>query len=164
MKNFFLCPLPEDQKPINLYLKTKENLFLSWTTFSEKAYHQRLFSFVLFNFLLIFVLRFPLLQSLSYFGEWILINSLVNFVSFNLFLIFLVACWKQVEKEFQSPYIVYEETSWSDAERWEKPSSIQRQDHLINQQKVTPVIQRLIRTIFQISTLTFGSLLLLKIS
>jgi len=164
MKNFFLCPLPEDQKPINLYLKTKENPFLSWTTFSEKAYHQRIFSFFLFNFLFIFVLRFHLLQSFSYFGEWILINSIVNFVSLNLFLIFVLARWKQIEKEFQSPYIVYEETSWSDAERWEKPNSIQRQDNLLNQQKVTPVIQRLIRTIFQISALTFSCLLLLKIS
>ena len=30
IKTFLLCPVPDDQKPINEYLNLKENKFLNW--------------------------------------------------------------------------------------------------------------------------------------
>jgi hypothetical protein len=43
MKNpiqiFFLCPVPEEQKPINEYIGLKENQITNWTTLSLSLIH-----------------------------------------------------------------------------------------------------------------------------
>ena len=36
IKIFLLCPVPEDQKPINVYIGLKENVLTNWTTLSKK--------------------------------------------------------------------------------------------------------------------------------
>ena len=42
MISFFLCPLPEEQKPLQMYLSLKEGWFVGWTTFSTPSYQKRL--------------------------------------------------------------------------------------------------------------------------
>jgi hypothetical protein len=32
IKIFFLCPVPNDQKPINEYIELKENSFINWAS------------------------------------------------------------------------------------------------------------------------------------
>jgi hypothetical protein len=34
IKTFLLCPVPDDQKPINEYLNLKQNKFLNWGNLS----------------------------------------------------------------------------------------------------------------------------------
>ena len=36
IKIFLLCPVPEDQKPINEYLQLTENSLTKWVTFSTQ--------------------------------------------------------------------------------------------------------------------------------
>ena len=38
IKVFLLCPVPEDQKPINDYINIKENSLINWTMSSFKKY------------------------------------------------------------------------------------------------------------------------------
>ena len=47
IKFFLLCPIPEDQKPINEYIGLKENPLTNWTTLSKKYYQRQNFSFFL---------------------------------------------------------------------------------------------------------------------
>ena len=47
IKFFLLCPIPEDQKPINEYIGLKENPLTNWTTLSKKYYERQLLSFFL---------------------------------------------------------------------------------------------------------------------
>ena len=42
IKIFLLCPVPDDQKPINEFIGLKENLLTSWTTLSQKNYKKKL--------------------------------------------------------------------------------------------------------------------------
>ena len=55
---FLLCPIPEEQKPINEYIELKKNIFLNWTSCSLKNYILKIvsgylivFPFFLFCFL-----------------------------------------------------------------------------------------------------------------
>ena len=49
IKFFLLCPVPDDQKPINEYIGLKENQLTNWTTLSKKIIKKNS-STIFFNF------------------------------------------------------------------------------------------------------------------
>ena len=49
IKIFLLCPVPEDQKPINEYIGLKENPLTNWTTLSKKNYLKKIMNLFLIN-------------------------------------------------------------------------------------------------------------------
>ena len=44
IKIFLLCPVPDDQKPINEYIGLKENQLTNWTTLSKKKLSKKDFT------------------------------------------------------------------------------------------------------------------------
>ena len=140
IKIFLLCPIPEDQKPINVYIGLKENVLTNWTTLSKKNYEQKLISLFLSFFLIVSISRIRDFEEVNYLIEWLLMNCFLSliFLSFLLFIIFYR--WKQVEKDFNQPRIFYEEASWYDGQIWEKPFSILKNDKLISTQKIKPIL------------------------
>ena len=160
IKIFLLCPVPEEQKPINIYIGLKENPLTNWTTLSRKNYEKKLFSITSSFFLLISIFRIGMLEESHYFIEWLLTNCIISsgFLTFLLFVIFYR--WKQVEKEFNQPRIFYEEASWYDGQIWEKPFLILKNDKLISTQKIKPILERISRTIFTLFSWNLGLLLI----
>lgn len=163
IKVFLLCPLPEDQKPINVYIGLKENPLTNWTTLSKKNYEKKLLWFSFSFFLIVSLFRFPFFEDFNYFLEWILINCLISFSFLTFFLFVIFFRWKQVENDFLEPCLFYEEGSWYDGQFWEKPFSILKNDKLISTQKITPILQRISRSIFNLFSLNLGFILLLEI-
>ena len=163
IKIFLLCPVPEDQKPINVYIGLKENPLTNWTTLSRKNYEKKLISIGISFFLLVAILRIGSLEEIDYLIEWFLTNCMIScgFISFLLLVIFYR--WKQVEKEFNQPRIFYEEASWYDGQIWEKPFLILKNDKLISTQKIQPILQRIARTLLTAVSLFFTFFLLLEI-
>ena len=163
IKIFLLCPVPEDQKPINAYIGLKENQLTNWTTLSKKNYEKKLLSFFSFFFLFVSFLRISSFPDNRYLLEWLLVNF---FISLNLlfFLILLVfSRWKQIERDFNEPRLFYEEASWYDGQIWEKPFSILKNDKLISTQKIKPILQRISRTIFSLFSWNIALFLLFEI-
>jgi hypothetical protein len=163
IKIFLLCPVPEDQKPINAYIVLKENQLTNWTTLSKKNYEKKLLSFFSFFFLFVSFLRISSFPDNRYLLEWLLVNF---FISLNLlfFLILLVfSRWKQIERDFNEPRLFYEEASWYDGQIWEKPFSILKNDKLISTQKIKPILQRISRTIFSLLSWNVALFLLFEI-
>jgi hypothetical protein len=76
IKIFLLCPIPDDQKPINEYISLKKNPFTNWIQYSKKKYFQKVS-----NTLFITIIGFILLQ----FGELHLNSSIGGWFQ-NLFL------------------------------------------------------------------------------
>jgi hypothetical protein len=165
IKIFLLCPIPEDQKPINEYIDFKENILTNWTKFSQKKYIKNLFltslffftifSFFSFNELLIFVKN-----NLFY---WLLIKCLLSFLSVFFYLNFILFRWITINKKFQTPRIIYEEASWYDGQIWNKPFFLIKNDKLLSTQKIDPIIQRLIRTNLICLFILIGLLLIFEI-
>jgi hypothetical protein len=143
IKIFLLCPIPDDQKPINEYLNLKNNNFTNFILLSPKNYLLK----IIFNFVLFFVLVTPLTFLLKLNNYIFLFNS---FFSINLLtLLFLTnySRWSQLLKRFRNSRLFYEEGSWYDGQYWEKPFEIIKNDKLITNQKIKPILKRIIKTI-----------------
>ena len=164
LQRFLLCPIPEDQKPITLYLGIKESQIMNWTMLSEKKYQRQLLSYFFIFFSLICFIRFPQLQTLSYLLEWMIFNNIMSLIILQIFLGTSFFRWNQVEKAFISSHIFYEESSWSDGQIWKKPEFIQINDRLIITQKIEPILQRIIQTMFRLTLFILGFFLLLEIT
>lgn len=159
IKIFLLCPVPEDQKPINEYIQLKENDFTNWVTFGKEQFLKKLFSFT-FNFFFLFSLfQFSKYQEVEYLGETILETLIFAILGVCFLLVVNFARWKQVEIRLSKSRLFYEEASWYDGQIWEKPFAILKNDKLLSSQKIQPILQRILRTILTL----FASTLFLSI-
>ena len=143
IKIFLLCPIPDEQKPINEYINLKQEKFTNLILLPSKNYVLNLFSL----FLGFFVLNVGLTNFLQ-----LKINTVIFSLFFSLSIIFLIfltnfSNWIQIFKRFRTSRIVYEEGSWYDSQFWEKPIELIKNDKLITILKVQPIIQRLIKTL-----------------
>jgi hypothetical protein len=143
IKTFLLCPVPDDQKPINEYLNLKENKFLNWgnlNTNKNKKFLAKLF-LTFFSFFSIGQLQ---VLSFSSFFE-ILFNTLVII---QFFLLVILIRWITINEKFQNSRLVYEEASWYDGQIWEKPFFLIKNDKLISTQKIEPILEEIIKSFF----------------
>jgi hypothetical protein len=138
IKTFLLCSIPEDQKPINDYIQLKDNFFLNWIQFPQKNYPFQLLKFFFFWFIVIGILLID--DFFKNFRFWILITTNLSFFIFFLFFCNTIFQLQTLSDRFIKARLVYEEGSWYDTEIWEKPISIIKNDKLINNQKLLPLI------------------------
>ena len=170
MKNpiqiFFLCPVPEEQKPINEYIGLKENQITNWTTLSQSNYFAKLTSFLTFTFTLSFFWwkkdQLGSLIGTLFLADWETSKSLIlqiffkNLVEYLLstfsFLLFcfsvLVFRWEQLRNRLNQSRFLYEEASWYDVQIWEKPFALIKNEKLMTSQKIEPILNRLFQTLF----------------
>jgi hypothetical protein len=50
--------------------------------------------------------------------------------------------WAFIQQKFNLPYIVYEEASWYDGQIWEKPFFLIKNDRIITNQKISPILKK----------------------
>jgi hypothetical protein len=156
IKVFLLCPVPDDQKPINEYINLKENTLFNVLAFSKKNY----FSKILVNFLVFFFLGTPFSFLFKLNDQLFLFNTFfaINFLIFLFFVNF--SLWFQLLNQFRSTRLFYEEGSWYDGQFWEKPIELIKNDKLISQQKIKPILNRIFKTL--INLILLNSYLLLN--
>jgi hypothetical protein len=159
IKIFLLCPVPENQKPINEFFNFQENSFLSWITFPKKKFQKKFFE----NYLKIFL-----------FGNIFFPFSEKSIISFFLLNLFFTTCFFllifssfyirgiELEKNFNKSRFFYEEASWYDGQIWEKPLGVIKNDRLLSTQKIQPIIQRISINIFSLSLFLFFLLILVE--
>ena len=143
IKIFLLCPIPDEQKPINEYINLKQEKFTNLILLPSKNYVLNLFSL----FLGFFILNLGLTNLLQ-----LKTNTVIFNLFFSLSIIFLIfltnfSNWIQIFRRFRTSRIIYEEGSWYDSQFWEKPIELIKNDKLITILKVQPIIQRLIKTL-----------------
>jgi hypothetical protein len=166
IKIFLLCPVPEEQKPINEYIQLKENDLTNWVTFAPADYLQKLTSLLGTNFLGLWVFQsFPVLvllakrQEFSLGAETFLQTFLQPagnaFLLLSLFLVVNWVRWKQVEDRVKKSRLFYEEASWYDGQIWEKPFPILKNDALLRTQEIQPLLQRMQNTLWGTLSLSF---------
>ena len=146
IKIFLLCPIPDDQKPINEYINLKENDFTNLMLLSKKNYFSKIF----INFLIGFVLATPLTFLFNVNSQLFLYNSFysTSFLILNFFI--NLSRWSQLLKRFRSSRLFYEEGSWYDGQYWEKPLELIKNDKLLTSQKIKPILKRLIKTLLML--------------
>jgi hypothetical protein len=158
IKFFLLCPIPEDQKPINEYIGLKENSLTNWTTLSKKQYENKIRSLLL---VILGGVSFFNLSDLDLGITWIVNNLFITSLIFVIFCWIVIFRWSQAKKRFNSSRLFYEEVSWYDGQIWDKPLLIIKNDRLISTQKITPILSRLKRTTYFFSYVSFLLFLLI---
>ena len=155
IKFFLLCPVPEEQKPINEYIGLKENLLTSWTTLTTKNYEKKIFFLEILFFLSISLLQLSSFQGIYYLADWVIQNLFLTNVLLSFLFLILLSRWKQNENRFQQARLFYEEASWYDGQIWEKPLTVIKNDKFLCTQKIRPIRKRLETTFFQLLSLNF---------
>jgi hypothetical protein len=141
IKIFLLCPVPEDQKPINQYINMKENSFLNWTMFSFQKY--------IFQIISGFSLLFPLflICFLNFTPFSVLEIGKIFVISSTIFFLLLYLRWSDINQRLIQARVFYEEASWFDGKIWEKPFFLIKNDKLLSAHKIEPIRQRLFYTL-----------------
>jgi hypothetical protein len=121
IKIFLLCPIPDEQKPMNEYINLKK--FLN----AEKVNK--------FTKLQFSELKTKTNDTFVTFSLKELKQIFINFI--------LIVRWKEIEKRLNLPNILYEEGSWYDSQIWEKPFSMIKNDRLISSQTIKPFLKKI---------------------
>jgi len=148
IKIFLLCPIPEDQKPINEYINLKEGPFTYWPILTKKKYQSRILFFFLLIFFTISLFHSPIRKENIFLFDIFLENYFVATFFFAFSFLILFQRWKEIEKRFSQSNLLYEEASWYDAQIWEKPFSLLKNDYLLKTQKIKPILKRIKQTLF----------------
>ena len=143
IKTFLLCPVPDDQKPINEYLNLKENKFLNWGNLNTNKNKKFLATLFLTFFSFFSIGQLQVLSFSSFFES--LFNTLVII---QFFLLVILIRWITINEKFQNSRLIYEEASWYDGQIWEKPFFLIKNDKLISTQKIEPILEEIIKSFF----------------
>nr|ASO75950.1 putative plastid protein 36 [Storeatula sp. CCMP1868] len=150
-----ICPVPQDQRPINEYLALKEAFGFSWTVKNETNYYRTSFK-IYFITLGIFVLTFNA-NNASIIN--VLVYSIFG-VSSLLFIFYLriYLGWNYVYTRLMQATVAYEESGWYDGQIWVKTPEILIKDKLAGQYQVKPILNKIKNTLFAFSFLIFVAL------
>lgn len=152
IKIFLLCPVPENQKPINEFFNLQENSFLNWITLKKKEFQKRFWGNY-FKIFIIISIFFPFYNKPIF--SFFFFNLFLTTIFFlTLFSIFYIR-WIELEKNFNKSRFFYEEGSWYDGQIWEKPLGVIKNDRLLSTQKIQSIIQRISINIFFLSVFIF---------
>lgn len=156
IKIFLLCPIPEEQKPINEYILSRDFLKFFFGKGIKKIVEinsQKVFLFsIVFFFFFTFSSFFSFPANLGemeirrLFGPiggsqgsiFLFFFFIVSF--FFFFLLFFSL--SQLQKRLNQARIFYEEASWFDGQFWQKPFFLLKNDRFLSTQQLQPFLQK----------------------
>lgn len=150
-----LCPVPEEQQPLNEYRKLQESWFFGWAILPHLPFVRRLVIVWLLGWALalpVSMVSFPLakmpLRCLWATGLGACFPAV--FVLVQLYL-----GWTYVRDRLANSTIFYEESGWYDGHYWTKPDEMQTQDQLVVTYQIQPLLRRIKKSLAVIA-LAFG--------
>jgi hypothetical protein len=146
IKFFLLCPVPDNQKPINELILFEDDPFFNWITLKNEKFENKFYTKYFFLFLLSFMFFLEKIKINSFI--YVIVSSLLisSFLFFIYFFITFIR-WFEIYSKFNQARFVYEEESWFDTKIWEKPISLIKNDRLLITQKINVIIERISKKI-----------------
>jgi hypothetical protein len=167
IKIFLLCPIPDEQKPINEYINFRislNNYFKKQDLFKYYLSDQikndlNLYTLTIFNQFQMFLtdkkqLNFTFKTKSLIYQEFKKVDqNFVNFFKIKQFFEFLKNCfpfwflfWSirliDLENRFHQSKLIYEETSWYDGQIWEKPFFSIKNDRFLSLLIIQPILKK----------------------
>ena len=157
--NKIICPVPQDQRPINEFNSIRNSWIISWPFLERNIFYRKL----MFSWLFIA----PVSLTISYGSDYLKNNIFeLIFLSFTASLAFPILIlirqwlsWVYIYKRLNSEKIEYEESGWYDGQTWEKPISWRAKDLLIAQHQIKPILNHLKVIILLLISIIISSLL-----
>jgi hypothetical protein len=155
--NSVICPVPDEQRPINEYQDLKESWFFRWATLDRIDYLKPIVFLWLLSWMIsapVAAVSFPPAKHLP---QFFLFASAGALIIPALALLRLYLGWAYVQRRLIDPAVFYEESGWYDGQMWQKPPEILAQDRLVVSYQVQPILERLKKTFGAIAlTSTIG--------
>ena len=157
--NKIICPVPQNQRPINEFNSIRNSWIISWPFLERNIFYRKL----MFSWLFIT----PVSLIISYGSDYLKNNIFeLIFISFTASLAFPILIlirqwlsWVYIYKRLNSEKIEYEESGWYDGQTWEKPISWRAKDLLIAQHQIKPILNHLKVIILLLISIIISSLL-----
>ncbi len=141
-----VCPVPDEQQPLNEYQQLKESWFFGCCTGSLKSYLKPLVWVWGLSWLVcgpVAAVSYPVKK---YLGHFLLSGSAGACFIVALVLLRLYLGWSYVRERLVNATVFYEESGWYDGQCWEKTPEILLRDRLVVTHQVEPILARLKRT------------------
>ncbi|AOX04273.1 hypothetical protein BJP34_12575 [Moorena producens PAL-8-15-08-1] len=139
----YVCPVPEEQQPINEYQELKESWFFNWVRLKLPNYVIKLTWVWGLSWLVsgpIAAVSFPPQKAII---KFLLCGGAGASIFLILSLLRLYLGWFYVRDRLIRETIVYEESGWYDGQTWTKTPEILARDRLIVSYELQPILRRL---------------------
>ncbi len=155
-----ICPVPQEQRPVNEYQELTESWFFSWGTLDWPAYLAKLAWVCGWSCLISGPLAAASFAPLKYPVQFALMTAAGAGFILGLALLRLYLGWFYVRSRLANPTVVYEESGWYDCQAWPKTPEVLVQDQLIVNYELEPILKRLRQTFYGlVSLLVAGGLI-----
>lgn len=151
-----VCPVPDEQQPINEYQELRESWFFSWATHGWMQYVKPFVILWSLSWLIagpVAATSFPVAKyPLKFFFSGAAGAMLVPLLT----LIHLYSGWGYISDRLQKETIFYEESGWYDGQTWTKPDQVLQRDRLIVAYEIKPILLRLKQTFVLLAVVFLG--------
>lgn len=148
-----LCPVPEEQQPLNEFKQLQESWFFSWAMLPRLPFISRLAIVWGLGFGLaipISLVSFPF-SKLPLQCLWAAALGACFPAIFVLVQLYLG--WTYVGDRLRDVRIFYEESGWYDGQYWTKPEQMLAQDQLVVTYQIQPLLRRIQKSLAAIAAL-----------
>jgi len=157
MKRPSVCPVPDEQQPLNEYQELNESAFFRSCGASLGQYLKTLAWRGVPSFLIALPVSAASFRPEKYPVEFVLAALAGVIVTLALTVVRLYLGWKHVRDRLEDETVIYEESGWYDGQTWTKTPEIQTRDQLIVAYQIQPIMQRLRRTFYALAIATVSS-------
>nr|WP_228057356.1 CGLD27 family protein [Tychonema sp. LEGE 07203] len=148
-----ICPVPQEQRPVNEYQELTESWFFSWVTLNWPGYLAKLAWVLAWSCLVSGPIAASSFAPLKYPVQFALCTAAGAGFILGLALLRLYLGWFYVRSRLVNPTVVYEESGWYDCQSWPKTPEILAQDQLIVNYELEPILRRLRQTFYGLTVL-----------
>lgn len=141
-----VCPVPEEQRPINEYQALKDSCLFRSSHGTLSNYIRALAWIWVPSWAIAGPVAAASFDPAKFPVQFAIGASAGASVFLLLALVRLYLGWKYVRDRLESPVVEYEESGWYDGQTWTKTSEILARDRLIATYQIDPVLKRLYRT------------------
>jgi Conserved in the green lineage and diatoms 27 len=146
MDSVSVCPVPDEQQPINQYQELQESWFFRWVSLDLKSYVIKLTWVWGWSWLIAGPLAAASFSPQKHLSHFIICGTAGAGFFVALTLLRLYLGWDYIRDRLLSETIFYEESGWYDGQTWTKPPETLTRDRLIVSYQIQPILRRLKRT------------------
>jgi len=148
-----ICPVPQEQQPLNEYQELKESWFFSWVTLPWPQYLAKLAWVGVWSCPISVPVAAASFPPVKYPVQFVLCAAAGAGFILGLALLRMYLGWFYVRSRLDNPTVVYEESGWYDGQSWSKTPEVLLQDQLIVSYQLEPILRRLRQTFYGLTVL-----------